>query len=91
MRKPTFWFPTRSNTNQAVQLQKMDSGLKKASALAYSSATCWNRLYEGTVFQLVFSQPCRVKGVGGLVRIAFRELSNTWKFLGLDGPYQPHG
>ena len=30
---------------------------------------CWNRLYEGTVFRLVFSQPCRVKGVGGLVRI----------------------
>ena len=28
MRKPTFWFPTRSDTNQAVQLQKMDRGLK---------------------------------------------------------------
>ena len=28
MRKPTFWFPTWSNTNQAVQLQKMDRGLK---------------------------------------------------------------
>ena len=26
--KPTFWFPTRSNTNQAVQLQKMARGLK---------------------------------------------------------------
>ena len=28
MRKPTFWFPTRFNTNQAVQLQKMARGLK---------------------------------------------------------------
>ena len=28
MRKPTFWFPTWSDTNQAVQLQKMTSGLK---------------------------------------------------------------
>ena len=28
MRKPTFWFPTWSNTNQAVQLQKMARGLK---------------------------------------------------------------
>ena len=28
MRKPTFWFPTSSDTNQAVQLQKMDRGLK---------------------------------------------------------------
>ena len=28
MRKPTFWFPTWSDTNQAVQLQKMASGLK---------------------------------------------------------------
>ena len=28
MRKPTFWFPTRSNTNQAVQLQKMARVLK---------------------------------------------------------------
>ena len=28
MRKPTFWFPTRSDTNQAVQLQQMDRGLK---------------------------------------------------------------
>ena len=28
MRKPTFWFPTRSNTNQAVQLQKMARGLR---------------------------------------------------------------
>ena len=28
MRKPTFWFPTRSDINQAVQLQKMDRGLK---------------------------------------------------------------
>ena len=31
--------------------------------------SCWNHLYEGTVFRLVFSQPCRVKGVGDLVRI----------------------
>ena len=28
MRKPTFWFPYRSNTNQAVQLQKMARVLK---------------------------------------------------------------
>ena len=28
MRKPTFWFTTRSDTNQAVQLQKMARGLK---------------------------------------------------------------
>ena len=28
MRKPTFWFLTRSDTNQAVQLQKMVRGLK---------------------------------------------------------------
>ena len=28
MRKPTFWFPTRSDINQAVQLQKMARGLK---------------------------------------------------------------
>ena len=28
MRKPTFWFLTRSDTNQAVQLQKMARGLK---------------------------------------------------------------
>ena len=28
MRKPTFWFPTRSDTNQAVDLQKMAIGLK---------------------------------------------------------------
>ena len=28
MRKPTFWFPTRSDTDQAVQLQKIARGLK---------------------------------------------------------------
>ena len=28
MRKPKFWFPTSSDTNQAVQLQKMAKGLK---------------------------------------------------------------
>ena len=28
MRKPTFWFPTRSDTNRAVQSQKMARGLK---------------------------------------------------------------
>ena len=28
MRKSTFWFPTRSDTNQAVQLPKMAKGLK---------------------------------------------------------------
>ena len=29
IRKPTFWFPNWSYTNQAVQLQKMARGLKK--------------------------------------------------------------
>ena len=28
MRKPTIWFPTGSDTNQAVQLQEMARGLK---------------------------------------------------------------
>ena len=28
MRKPTFWFPTWSDTNQAVHIQKMARGLK---------------------------------------------------------------
>ena len=28
MRKPTFWFPTWSDTNQAVQPQKVARGLK---------------------------------------------------------------
>ena len=28
MRKPTFWFPTWSDTNQAVQLQKTARDLK---------------------------------------------------------------
>ena len=28
MRKPMFWFPTWSDTNQAVQVQKMARGLK---------------------------------------------------------------
>ena len=28
MGKPTFWFPTLYDTNQAVQLQKMARGLK---------------------------------------------------------------
>ena len=28
MRKPTFWFPTGSDTNQAVQLQKVARRLK---------------------------------------------------------------
>ena len=28
MRKPTFWFSTRSDTNRAVQSQKMARGLK---------------------------------------------------------------
>ena len=28
MRKPTFWFPTWSDTNQAVQLENMARGLK---------------------------------------------------------------
>ena len=39
MRKPTFWFPTWSDTNQAVQLQKMARGLKfwiwKEEGLSY--------------------------------------------------------
>ena len=28
IKKPMFWFPTWSDTNQAVQLQKMARGLK---------------------------------------------------------------
>ena len=28
MRKPMFWFPTWSDTNQAMQLKKMARGLK---------------------------------------------------------------
>ena len=28
LRKPTFWYPSWSDTNQAVQLQKMARGLK---------------------------------------------------------------
>ena len=28
MKKQTFWFPTRSDTNQAVKLQKMARGLE---------------------------------------------------------------
>ena len=31
--------------------------------------SCLNRLYEGTLFRLVFSQPCRLKRVGGLLKI----------------------
>ena len=42
MRKPTFWFPSRSDTNQAVQLQKMTRGLKfriqKVDGLYYLSS-----------------------------------------------------
>ena len=40
MRKPRFWFPTWSNTDQAVQLQKVARGLKirisKVSASLFS-------------------------------------------------------
>ena len=40
MRKPTFWFPTRSDTNQAVQLPKMAIGLKeKVEGLYYKTKT----------------------------------------------------
>ena len=42
MRKPTFWFPTWSNINQAVQLQKMARGLtfrtSKVEGLYYISS-----------------------------------------------------
>ena len=31
--------------------------------------SCWNRLYGGTLFRLAFYRLCRVKGVGGRVRI----------------------
>ena len=53
MRKPTFWFPTRSVTNQAVRLHKMARGLKiiihKVEELYYplicvfvfAYAKCW--------------------------------------------------
>ena len=43
MRKPTFWFPTRTDTNQAAQLQKMARGLKfriqKVEGLYYVAKT----------------------------------------------------
>ena len=40
MRKPTFCFPTRSDTNQAVQLPKMARGLKeKVEGLYYLTKT----------------------------------------------------
>ena len=43
MRKPTFWFPTWSDTNWAVQLQKMAKGLKfrilKVEGLYYVAKT----------------------------------------------------
>ena len=43
MRKPTFWFPTWSDTNQAVQLPKMVRGLKfpiqKVEGLHYVAKT----------------------------------------------------
>ena len=37
MRKPTFWFPTWSDKNQAVQLKKMARGMKfwKVEGLYY--------------------------------------------------------
>ena len=39
MRKPTFWFPTSSDTNQAVQSQKIVRGskfwIKKVEGLSY--------------------------------------------------------
>ena len=43
MRKQTFWFPTWSDTNRAVQLQKMARGLKfrilKVEGLYYVAKT----------------------------------------------------
>ena len=43
MRKPTFWFPTWCDTDQAVQLQKMARGLKfrtkKVDGLYYVAKT----------------------------------------------------
>ena len=43
MRKPTFWFSTKSDTNQAVQLQNMARGLKfriyKVEGLYYVAKT----------------------------------------------------
>ena len=42
MRQPTFWFPTWSDTNQAVQLKNMARGLKfrisKVEGLYYLSS-----------------------------------------------------
>ena len=42
MRKPTFWFPTWSDTNRAVQSQKMARGLKfriyEVEGLCYPSS-----------------------------------------------------
>ena len=65
-----------------------------------SGISCWNRLYEGNSTRLGENQRSKPLCMGEwvccgwcLVRlnVAFRELSNTWKLLGLDGPCQPHG
>ena len=50
MRKPTFWFPNWSDTNQAVQLQKMARALKfriyevtakLICVFVFADAKCW--------------------------------------------------
>ena len=52
MRKPTFWFPTWSDTNHAVQLQKMVRGLKGPVSwygkLTWESAHAWNLIISCT-------------------------------------------
>ena len=63
MRKPMFWFPTWSDTNQTVQLQKMARGLKiqiqKVKGLYYlcseNKDTDQLRGYREAVLRLCFS------------------------------------
>ena len=49
MGKPTFWFQTRSDTNQAVQLQKMARGLKFRDRTIYVAKTKSLISFEVTV------------------------------------------
>ena len=55
MRKPTFWFPTLPDTNQAVHLQKMARGLNFGRDSREIGGTC--------VLYYSFSES---KGVGQL-------------------------
>ena len=50
VRKPAFWFPTLSDTNQAILLQKMARGLKvrieKVEGLHYLCRTIGSLVFE---------------------------------------------